>query len=76
MESMLPVIRVQNLSKVYPVADKEPGLAGTLRHFFRRQYKLIEAVQQVSFEIEPGAVVGFWAPTVPARPLPSRCSRG
>nr|WP_230839901.1 ATP-binding cassette domain-containing protein [Gloeobacter morelensis] len=56
---MLPVIRVQNLSKVYPVADKEPGLAGTLRHFFRRQYKLIEAVQQVSFEIEPGAVVGF-----------------
>ncbi|BAC91383.1 ABC transporter ATP-binding protein [Gloeobacter violaceus] len=56
---MPPIIHVQNLSKVYPVADKEPGLVGTLRHFFRRQYKLIEAVQQVSFEIEPGAVVGF-----------------
>ncbi|MBW4696410.1 MAG: ATP-binding cassette domain-containing protein [Aphanocapsa lilacina HA4352-LM1] len=56
---MLPIIRVQNLSKVYPVADKEPGLVGTLNHFFRRRYKLIEAVQQVSFAIEPGAVVGF-----------------
>ncbi len=55
----MPIIRVQDLSKVYPVADKQPGLAGTLRHFLNRKYKLIEAVKKVSFTIESGEVVGF-----------------
>ena len=44
-------ISVKNLSKVYPVAVKEPGLKGTLDHFFKRTYKEIKAVQDVSFEI-------------------------
>ncbi|AGY58551.1 ABC transporter ATP-binding protein [Gloeobacter kilaueensis] len=55
----MAIIRSENLSKVYPVADKEPGLVGTLRHFLRRKYRLVEAVQKVSFAIEPGEVVGF-----------------
>jgi ABC-2 type transport system ATP-binding protein len=52
-------ISVKNLSKVYPVAVKEPGLKGTLNHFFKRTYKEIKAVQDVSFEIAEGEVVGF-----------------
>ncbi len=56
------IIDVQNLSKVYPVAIKEPGIQGTLRHFFRRTYRHIEAVKQVSFAIEPGEIVGFLGP--------------
>lgn len=52
-------IAVKNLSKVYPVAVKEPGLKGTLEHFFKRTYKEIKAVQDVSFEIAEGEVVGF-----------------
>ncbi|MEL6937588.1 MAG: ATP-binding cassette domain-containing protein [Cyanobacteria bacterium J06598_1] len=55
----MPIIDVQNLGKVYPVAVKEPGMKGTLQHFFRRTYRNIEAVKQVSFNIEPGEVVGF-----------------
>ena len=58
----MPVIDVHALSKVYPVAVKEPGLQGTLRHFFRRTYRNVEAVRQVSFQIEPGEVVGFLGP--------------
>lgn len=58
----MSIITVQNLGKVYPVAIKEPGLKGTLRHFFRRKYRNIEAVKQVSFDIEPGEVVGFLGP--------------
>jgi len=53
------IIQVKNLSKVYPVAIKQPGLKGTLNHFFRRQYRQIKAVDQVSFQIEPGEMVGF-----------------
>jgi ABC-2 type transport system ATP-binding protein len=58
----MPTIDVQLLTKRYPVALKEPGLGGTLRHFLHRQYRLVEAVQAVSFRIEPGEVVGFLGP--------------
>jgi ABC-2 type transport system ATP-binding protein len=53
------IIVVENLSKIYPVAIKKPGLKGTLSHFFRRTYREIKAVQNVSFKIQPGEVVGF-----------------
>ena len=52
-------IIVDRLSKVYPVAIKEPGFAGTLKHFFQRTYKEINAVRDVSFEIQSGEIVGF-----------------
>ncbi|MEG4816718.1 ATP-binding cassette domain-containing protein [Microcoleus sp. K5-D4] len=55
----MPIILVEDLSKVYPVAIKEPGLKGTVRHFFSRTYRNIKAVEGVSFSIEPGEVVGF-----------------
>jgi ABC-2 type transport system ATP-binding protein len=53
------IIVVDNLSKIYPVAIKQPGLKGTLTHFFHRTYREIKAVQNVSFKIQPGEVVGF-----------------
>jgi ABC-2 type transport system ATP-binding protein len=52
-------IIVDRLSKVYPVAIKEPGFQGTLKHFFQRTYKEINAVRDVSFEIQAGEIVGF-----------------
>ena len=55
----MSIIAVKNLSKIYPVAIKKPGLKGTLTHFFRRTYREIKAVQNVSFQIQPGEVVGF-----------------
>ena len=58
----MPVIETQNLSKHYRVADKEPGILPTLRHFFRRRYRSIEAVREVSFDIEEGEIVGFLGP--------------
>ena len=56
----MPIINVENLGKVYPVAIKSPGIKGTIRHFFHRTYRNIEAVKQVSFAIEPGEIVGFF----------------
>ncbi|WP_319423342.1 ABC transporter ATP-binding protein [Pleurocapsa sp. FMAR1] len=55
----MSIIAVENLSKIYPVAIKKPGLKGTLTHFFRRTYREIKAVQNVTFQIQPGEVVGF-----------------
>jgi len=58
----MSMIVVENLSKVYPVAVKEPGIKGTINHFFHRTYRPVNAVQDVSLEINPGEVVGFLGP--------------
>ncbi|HIK03963.1 MAG TPA: ATP-binding cassette domain-containing protein [Trichormus sp. M33_DOE_039] len=58
----MSIIIVKNLSKSYPVAVKEPGIKGTINHFFHRVYRSINAVQDVSFEIAPGEIVGFLGP--------------
>jgi ABC-2 type transport system ATP-binding protein len=58
------------LSKTYRVADREPGLAGTLRHFVARRSRDVPAVKEVSFTIEAGEMVGFLEPKGRARPPP------
>lgn len=55
----MSIVVVNNLTKVYPVAVKEPGLKGTLTHFFRRRYREVKAVQDISFTIAEGEMVGF-----------------
>ncbi len=53
------MLEVSQLGKTYRVADKTPGVAGTLRHLFRRRTRDIHAVSRVSFSIAPGEFVGF-----------------
>ncbi len=55
----MSTITVDRLTKTYPVAVKEAGFKGTIAHFFKRTYRQVKAVQDVSFAIEPGEVVGF-----------------
>lgn len=58
----MSIIIAQNLSKSYSVAIKEPGIKATINHFFQRKYHNIKAVEDVSFEISPGEIVGFLGP--------------
>ncbi|MEM8737877.1 MAG: ATP-binding cassette domain-containing protein [Planctomycetota bacterium] len=58
----MPSVVADQLVKTYRVADKKPGLRGTVGHFVRRRYREIEAVRGVSFEIAPGEIVGFLGP--------------
>lgn len=53
------MIEVSNLEKHYTVAEKEPGIAGSLRSFFSRKTKTVKAVDGVSFSIAAGEMVGF-----------------
>jgi len=59
---MPPHIHVAHLAKHYQVHEREPGLAGSLRAFVRRKYRIVRAVDDVSFDIEGGAMVGFLGP--------------
>ncbi len=53
------VIEVEKLTKTYQVADKDPGLVGTLKHFLFRKVYDVSAVKEVSFSIQEGEIVGF-----------------
>jgi len=55
-------IHVSNLAKTFRVADKKPGFVGNVRHFAKRKTRDIDAVRGVSFDIQPGEMVGFLGP--------------
>ncbi len=56
------IVRIEELSKVYRVPKKQPGLWGSVRSVFRRQFDQVRAVDAVSFSIAPGERVGFLGP--------------
>ena len=58
----MPVIEVSNLKKYYRVFQKEPGLAGSIKSLFNRKYEDVKAVDDVSFSIDAGELVGFIGP--------------
>lgn len=58
----MPVITVKNLTKSYQTQKKREGLAGSLRDLIRPVYEDKLAVNNISFTIEPGELVGFIGP--------------
>src|SRR5256886_2633963 len=57
-----PVVDVRELRKTFRVTEREEGLAATLRSFFRRRRRDVNAVAGITFGIEAGEVVGFLGP--------------
>ena len=58
----MPIIEAEGLSKTYRVFQKKDGLLAAMRGLFSREYKQVRAVDDVSFQIEPGEIVGFLGP--------------
>ncbi|AMX85274.1 ABC transporter [Geobacillus subterraneus] len=56
------MIRVSHLHKSFRVHRREAGWLEAVRHLWRRDYRVIEAVKDVSFTIEKGEIVGFLGP--------------
>lgn len=59
---MAAQIDVSMLSKSFQVPIKTPGLIGSLKSLFSREYKSVTAVSNVSFQIQKGEKVGFLGP--------------
>jgi ABC-2 type transport system ATP-binding protein len=57
-----PPILVEELSKTYQVSEREGGFGAAMRSFIHRRYKAVKAVQNVSFHIDQGEIVGFLGP--------------
>ena len=58
----MPLVDVSELTKVFRVPEREAGLRASIGAFVRRKTRDVRAVDAVSFEIEPGEVVGFLGP--------------
>ena len=58
----MPAIEVSGLTKAFRTYKKQPGFSGAVKGLFHRQYEQTVAVNEVSFKIEPGELVGFLGP--------------
>jgi len=55
-------VEAKSLTKEYRVPVREGGLAASVASLFRRRYRTIAAVRDVSFTIDDGEIVGFLGP--------------
>lgn len=62
MSDSAPAIRVADLCKTYLVPEREAGLLASVKSLVSRRTREVRAVEQVSFTIEPGEIVGFLGP--------------
>ena len=59
---MTAQIELTRLQKIYRVHEREAGTGASIKSLFKREYKEVKAVDEISFKIEPGEVVGFLGP--------------
>jgi len=57
-----PVIQVDRLKRYYRVHHRRPGMWGALVSFFHREYTYVRAVDDISFSLGAGEIVGFLGP--------------
>src|ERR1700761_3214272 len=58
----MPQILVEELSKTYRIAERSPGMLGSLKGLVRRRWRTGEALKGVSFQLERGELVGLIGP--------------
>jgi len=70
------VISVSHLSKYYKVYQKEPGFLGSIKSLVSRKYETVTAVDDISFSISEGELVGFIGPNGAGKTTTLKCLSG
>jgi len=70
------LIEVKNLKKYFRVHKKEPGLVGSIKSLVSRRYEEVKAVDDISFNIEEGELVGFIGPNGAGKTTTLKCLSG
>ncbi len=70
------IIKVDHLTKYYKIHQKEPGFMGSLRSLVNRKYYDARAVEDVSFTIDEGELVGFIGPNGAGKTTTLKCLSG
>lgn len=58
----MSIIEVKNLKKEYQYYEKELGLKGSIKNLMKREKLTKTAVNDISFQIDEGEIVGFLGP--------------
>lgn len=53
------MIKVENITKEFKSNKKYPGFKGAIKSFFSTEYIIKKAVDDISFNIEDGEIVGY-----------------
>ena len=56
------MIEVKNVSKEFKKIIKEPGLKGSVTSLFHKKQEIVKAVDDISFTVEKGEILGFIGP--------------
>ena len=56
------MIKVNKLVKKYQTYDRREGIVGSVKDLFNRNYKELTAVDEISFEIQEGELIGYIGP--------------
>ena len=56
------MIEVKNVSKEFKKIIKEPGLKGSVKSLFHKKQEIVKAVDDISFSVEKGEILGFIGP--------------
>jgi ABC-2 type transport system ATP-binding protein len=58
----MTLIHIQDLYKHFKILNRHEGLKGAVRDLFSGDYRTVKAVDGISFDIEPGEIVGYIGP--------------
>ena len=58
----MPIIQVENLQKTFRQRKGREGLKGAMQDLFKREYRIIHAVNSISFSVDEGEIVGYIGP--------------
>ena len=72
----MSAISVSHLTKHFRIYKKEAGLAGSIRSLFSRTYETSKAVDDISFTIEQGELIGFIGPNGAGKTTTLKCLSG
>ncbi len=72
----MSTISVSHLIKHYTVHKKQPGFLGSVRSLFARKTEVVKAVEDISFTIREGELVGFIGPNGAGKTTTLKCLSG
>ena len=58
----MSIIEIKNLTKTYRVYQKQEGVLASIQGLFKREYREVHAVRDVSLNVEQGEFVAFLGP--------------
>ena len=53
---------IRHISKKFKISKREAGLKNAIKSFFKREYKIINSLEDINFSIKKGEIVGYIGP--------------